>query len=72
MLARAWNAAPRTGGVLVSKKITLEWDISAIKVEQYRWGCGSGRTAAHSSETAPPLVSTLATPIRRLAQLSDG
>ncbi|HJT02958.1 MAG TPA: hypothetical protein VJ757_04910 [Pseudonocardiaceae bacterium] len=46
MLARAWNAAPRTGGVLVSKKITLEWDISAIKVEQYRWGL---RFWAHGS-----------------------
>ena len=30
----AWNAALETGGVLVSDKVTLEFDISAIKVEQ--------------------------------------
>jgi polyisoprenoid-binding protein YceI len=28
-----WNAALETGGVLVSEKITLEFDISAIKTE---------------------------------------
>ncbi|MDQ3901624.1 MAG: YceI family protein, partial [Actinomycetota bacterium] len=30
----AWNAALEAGGVLVSDKVTLEFDISAIKVEQ--------------------------------------
>jgi polyisoprenoid-binding protein YceI len=30
----AWNAALEAGGVLVSDKVTLEFDISAIKIEQ--------------------------------------
>ena len=30
----SWNAALETGGVLVSEKITLEFDVSAIKVAQ--------------------------------------
>jgi hypothetical protein len=29
-----WNAALETGGVLVSEKITLELEFSAIKAEQ--------------------------------------
>ncbi len=29
-----WNAALETGGVLVSEKITLEFEVSAIKAEQ--------------------------------------
>lgn len=26
-----WNAAPETGGVLVSEKVTLEFEVSAIR-----------------------------------------
>jgi polyisoprenoid-binding protein YceI len=30
----AWNAALETGGVLVSDKVTLEFELSAIKIDQ--------------------------------------
>ena len=29
-----WNAALEAGGVLVSEKVTLQFDISAVKVQQ--------------------------------------